>query len=148
AFEESSNVAIAKAIHQAYKSDPEDFTDRLRKMGLGQKLDLQIAGEGRTQIKDPKDKDWYGTTLPWMAHGYEVLLTPLQLLTFYNAVANDGRMMKPQFVIQIQRNGQPVKKIEPEVIRERIASRETISKARHLLESVVTDGTRSEEHTS
>src|SRR5690606_13742480 len=141
AFEESSNVAIAKAILQAYEGDPEYFTDRLRKMGLGQILDLQHPGEGRTRINDPKDKDWYGTTLPWMAHGYEVLLTPLQLLTFYNAVANDGRMMKPQFVTQIQRNGQPVKKIEPEVIRERIASRETISKARHLLESVVTDGT-------
>src|SRR5690606_34055106 len=90
---------------------------------------------------DPKDKEWYGTTLPWMAHGYEVLLRPLPLLTFYNAVANDGGMMKSQFVTHMQRHGQPVKKIEPEVIRERIASRETISKARHLLESVVTDGT-------
>ncbi|QEC50979.1 cell division protein FtsI (penicillin-binding protein 3) [Anseongella ginsenosidimutans] len=141
AFEESSNVAIAKAINQAYKSDPDDFTDQLRSMGLGQQLGLQIPGEGRTRIKDPDDKDWYGTTLPWMAHGYEVLLTPLQLLTFYNAVANDGKMVKPLFVSEIQQNGQPVKVIEPEVINDQIASPETIEKAQELLKAVVEEGT-------
>lgn len=141
AFEESSNVAIAKAIYQSYRNDPEDFTDQLRSMGLGQRLGLQIPGEGRTRIKDPDDKDWYGTTLPWMAHGYEVLITPLQLLTFYNAVAGGGKMVKPLFVTEIQRNGQPVKTIEPEVINDQIASPETIEKAQELLKAVVEDGT-------
>lgn len=141
AFEASSNVAIAKAIYEAYKDDPDDFTDELRDMGLGSKLGLQIPGEGRTRIKDPDDKDWYGTTLPFMAHGYELLITPLQLVTFYNAVANGGKMVKPQFVTEIQRNGQPVKTIAPEVIKEQIASPETIEKAQELLKAVVEEGT-------
>ncbi|HYH55033.1 MAG TPA: penicillin-binding transpeptidase domain-containing protein, partial [Anseongella sp.] len=136
-----SNVAIAKAISQVYKDDPDDFTDRLKSMGLGAELGLQIPGEGRTRIKDPRDQDWYGTTLPWMAHGYEVLITPLQLLTFYNAVANDGKMVKPLFITEIQSNGQPVKTIEPEVIKERIASAGTIEKAQELLKAVVEEGT-------
>lgn len=141
AFEESSNVAIAKAINEAYKSDPGDFTDQLKSMGLGARLGLQIPGEGRTRIKDPGDKDWYGTTLPFMAHGYELLITPLQLLTFYNAVANGGKMVKPLFVTEIQSNGQPVKLIEPEVIKDPIASERTIEKAQELLKAVVEDGT-------
>lgn len=141
AFEASSNVAIAKMIYEAYRDDPDDFTDQLRDMGLGTRLGLEIPGEGRTRIKDPDDKDWYGTTLPWMAHGYEVLLTPLQLLTFYNAVANGGTMVKPQFVTEIQRNGQVVKSIQPEVIKKRIASEETIARAQELLEAVVEEGT-------
>lgn len=141
AFEQSSNVSIARAIYQGYKDNPRQYTDHLKKMGLGKKLGLQIPGEGRTRIKDPGDKDWWGTTLPWTAHGYEVLITPLQLLSFYNAVANDGRFVKPQFVTEIQRNGQTIKKIEPEVLIDRIASEETIRKAQLLLKSVVDSGT-------
>src|SRR3546814_17299950 len=91
-------------------------------MGLGERLGLQIPGEGRTRIKDPDDKDWYGTTLPWMAHGYEVLLTPLQLLTFYNAVANDGKMVKPLFVTEIQQNGQAVRSEERRVGKECVST--------------------------
>lgn len=144
AFQKSSNVGISMLINDKYKDEPRQFVDRLHKMGLGRTLDLEIAGEGRPKIKDPSDPSWSGVTLPWMSIGYETLMTPLQTLAFYNAVANDGMMVRPLFATEIRRNGRTVKRIEPQVIRRSIASRETIEKARTLLESVVTaEGTAS-----
>jgi cell division protein FtsI (penicillin-binding protein 3) len=139
AFQKSSNVGISKLIDQHYGDDPRRFVDRLHKMGLGKKLNLEIAGEGTPRIKHPSDPTWSGVTLPWMSIGYETLMTPMQILTFYNAVANDGTMVQPLFVREIRQNGKLVQYNEPKVINDAIASRETIAKAKILLESVVTE---------
>lgn len=144
AFQKSSNVGISRIIDEQYRDNPRQFVDRLHKMGLGRKLGLEIGGEGAPKIKDPSDPSWSGVSLPWMSIGYETLMTPLQTLAFYNAVANDGVMMKPLFAKEISRNGQVLKRIEPQVINPSIASRETIQKAKIMLESVVSpEGTAS-----
>jgi len=140
-FEESSNVGTSKLIYEHYKNNPKDFVNRLYAMRLNKPLDIQLKGEGEPLIRYPGDKLWSGLTLPMMSHGYEVLLTPLQILTFYNAVANDGKMMRPLFVSAIMRNGSVIKTYEPEVIINSIASRSTIRKAKKMMEGVVERGT-------
>jgi cell division protein FtsI (penicillin-binding protein 3) len=110
-------------------------------MKLDQQLDLQIKGEGKPLIRYPGDKLWSGISLPMMSHGYEVQLTPLQILTFYNAVANDGKMMRPRFVTSILRNGSVIKSFGTDVIINSIASRSTIRKAKKMMEGVVEHGT-------
>jgi cell division protein FtsI (penicillin-binding protein 3) len=140
-FELSSNVAISKIVSRYYAKNPQRFVDRLFKMNLNSPLGLDIAGEGIPRIKSPKDKDWYGTTLPWMSIGYETQLTPLQILTFYNAVANEGVMVKPQFVKEIRRKGKVEKVFGPTIINESICSKQTIAKAKKMLEGVVETGT-------
>ena len=137
-FQKSSNVGVSKLINKLYADRPQQFVDRLYKMGLGRKLGLSIAGEGTPKIKDPSDPTWSGVTLPWMSIGYETLMTPLQILTFYNAVANDGVMVKPLFVKEIRRNGELVRENKPVILNKAIASRETIAMAKEMLESVVT----------
>jgi cell division protein FtsI (penicillin-binding protein 3) len=140
-FEESSNVGTSKLIYEHYKDKPKDFVNRLYAMRLNKPLDLQIKGEGAPIIRYPGDKLWSGLSLPMMSHGYEVQLTPLQILTFYNAVANDGKMMRPLFVTAIMRNGSLIKSYDPEVIINSIASRSTIRKAKKMMEGVVERGT-------
>ena len=141
AFEVSSNVGISKVIYNAYSKNPQKFIDGLYKLGLNKKLGVEIVGEGKPYIKSADDKDWSGISLPWMAHGYEVEITPLQLLTFYNAVANNGVMVKPMFVKEIRHAGKVIKSFEPHIINESICSNETIKKAKILLEGVVENGT-------
>jgi len=140
-FEKSSNVGTSKIIQENYKDDPKAFVNRLYAMKLNQKLDIQIKGEGEPLIRYPGDKLWSGLSLPMMSHGYEILLTPLQILTFYNAVANNGRMIKPRFVTAIKRNGSVVKSYGTDVIINSIASRSTIRKAQKMMEGVVEHGT-------
>jgi len=140
-FEKSSNVGTAKLIYDHFKSNPKDFVNRLYAMKLNEKLDLQLKGEGAPLIRYPGDKLWSGISLPMMAHGYEVQLTPLQVLTFYNGVANDGRMMKPRFVTEVLQNGTTIKKFDTEVIINSLASRSTIRKAKAMMEGVVDHGT-------
>ncbi|MBK7131464.1 MAG: transpeptidase family protein [Bacteroidales bacterium] len=140
-FEKSSNVGTSKIINEAYKDNPKEFVNRLYAMKLNEKLDLQIRGEGAPLIRYPGDKLWSGLSLPMMSHGYEVQMTPLQILAFYNAVANDGRMMRPRFVTAVLRNGTVIKSYEPEVIINSIASRSTIRKAKSMMEGVVQHGT-------
>ncbi|RMG82705.1 MAG: PASTA domain-containing protein [Bacteroidetes bacterium] len=145
AFEVSSNVGIAKLV-QKYYGEPhkaDRFIKRLKQFYLNHKTGIEIEGEPKPYIKEAysEEDDWSGTTLPWMSIGYEVTITPLQLLTFYNAVANDGRMMKPQLVREIQRYGETVKKFPAVRVKERIASEKTIRKAKELLEGVVENGT-------
>ncbi len=140
-FEKSSNVGTAKIIWQHYKDSPKDFVNRLYAMKLNEKLDLQIKGEGTPLIRYPGDKLWSGLSLPMMSHGYEVQLTPLQILTFYNGVANDGKMMKPRFVTSVVRNGITVRRYETDVIINSMASRSTIRKAKKMMEGVVEHGT-------
>ena len=140
-FEESSNVGTSKLIYEHYKDKPKDFVNRLYAMRLNKTLDLQIKGEGEPLIRYPGDKLWSGLSLPMMSHGYEVQLTPLQILTFYNAVANDGRMIRPLFVSAVMRNGSVLRSYDPEVIINSIASRSTIRKAKKMMEGVVEHGT-------
>jgi cell division protein FtsI (penicillin-binding protein 3) len=110
-------------------------------MRFGQLLGLEIAGEGRPMIKSPKDPSWSRISLPWMAIGYELKMTPLQLLTFYNAVANNGKMVKPLFVTHISRTGKTEQEFLPQVLQERIASPATIKQMQELLVRVVDYGT-------
>ncbi len=140
-FEKSSNVGTSKLIYDHYKNNPKDFVNRLYAMRLNEKLNIQIKGEGEPLIRYPGDKLWSGLSLPMMSHGYEVQMTPLQILTFYNGVANDGRMMRPRFVTSVMRNGSVVKKFDTEVIVNSIASRSTIRKAKKMMEGVVEKGT-------
>jgi len=140
-FEKSSNVGTSKIIYEHYKANPKAFVDRLYAMKLNDKLDLQLRGEAPPIIRYPGDKLWSGLSLAMMSHGYEVQLTPLQILTFYNAVANNGRMMKPRFVSAILHNGSEIKSYEPSVIVNSIASRPTIRKAQKMMEGVVEHGT-------
>ncbi len=140
-FELSSNVGTSKLITDHFKDRPKEFVNRLYAMKLNEKLDIQIKGEGEPLIRYPGEKFWSGLSLPMMSHGYEVQMTPLQILTFYNAVANDGRMVKPRFVTSVKRNGSTLKSFDTEVIINSIASRSTIRKARKMMEGVVEHGT-------
>jgi len=143
AFEKSSNVGISKVIYRAYSSNPQAFVDRLHSFSVNKRIGLEIKGEGRPQILGTKDGLWSNSSLPWMSIGYEVALTPLQILNFYNAVANDGVMIKPHFVKEIRKAGLPVTTFETQVINPKIASKESIALAKMLLEAVVDHGTGS-----
>ncbi len=140
-FELSSNVGTAKIITRFYTGKEKEFIDRIYKFGLNKPLGLGILGEGVPYIKYPGDKDWWGPSLAWISHGYEIKITPLQTLTFYNAVANDGKMVKPRFVREIRENGILLKSFTTEVINPLICSRQTIKKAQAMLRGVCKNGT-------
>ena len=137
AFEVSSNVAFAKTIHNGYKENPEKYVDRLRSMNLHNQLGLPIKGEGVPVIRYPNEKGWSGLSLAQMAYGYEVSMTPLQVLTFYNAIANDGEMVKPRMIKEVKEWNRSVLKFEKEVINPSICSKETAAKVQQLLKNVV-----------
>lgn len=139
-FETSSNSGTAKLITKYYSKNPQQFADKLNSFHLNKKLGLSIPGEGVPRIPQTKTKYWSGVTLPQLSYGYESLITPLQTLTLYNAVANEGRMVKPRFVKEIRRNGMIVQKFGTEVLIEQIVKKETIRKAKKLLEGVVANG--------
>ncbi len=141
AFWESSNVGISRLITQAYGKEPRKFTDGLHRLRFGEPLGLSIKGEGKSKIKNAGDKDWSGVSLPWISIGYESQVTPLQTLTLYNAVANNGVMVKPTFVREILDKGKTVHHFQPEILNPSIAKPETIKNARRLLEGVVQNGT-------
>lgn len=141
AFEVSSNVGITKITYENYKEKPERFINRLYDMGLNQKLGVEIKGEGRPDIKYPDSKNWSGLSLPWMSMGYELRMTPLQILAFYNAVANEGKMVRPVFLEEILFHGKVVKRGSTEVLNNHICSRETLAQVKRMLEGVVENGT-------
>lgn len=141
AFELSSNVGISRMVVDHYSKEPQKFIDRIYSMNLQNKLGLEIPGEAKPEIKSPKDKNWSGVSLPWMSIGYEMLLTPLQILTFYNAVANNGKMVRPKMVNEITKNGLVNRTFLPEIINNKICSQQTIDKVKILLEGVVDSGT-------
>lgn len=142
AFEESSNAAIAQMVNTHYKNDQSKFTDHLYDWHLNEKLGLQIPGEAQPVVKNPKNKSWNkNMTLPQMAYGYEMQLTPLKMLSFYNAIANNGKYIAPIFVKEIRKLGNPIKQFEARVINDQIASPETIKKMQAMLEGVFTNGT-------
>lgn len=141
AFEISSNVGISKTIYKAYSKKPSLFSERLGRMQFGKPLGIEVPGEGMPMLKKPDDRSWSRITLPWMAIGYEVKTTPLQLLTFYNAVANDGKMVKPRFVTHVTKTGNTEQQFGTEVLVDRIASPGTIKLLQELLVRVVDHGT-------
>lgn len=141
AFEESSNVAVTKLINQFYGDNPAKFTSKLHSWGLHEPLGLQIPGEGIPVVKTPKSKSWSKLSLVQMAYGYELLLTPLQTLTLYNGVANDGKLIAPLFVKEIRHLGNTVERFEARVINKQMASKKAIAKMKGMLEAVMREGT-------
>ncbi|MDP4281893.1 MAG: penicillin-binding protein [Bacteroidota bacterium] len=143
AFEKSSNVGTSKLIYATYANDPQKYIDGLYRLGIQKPLNLQIGGEARPYIKNTRSKWWSAVSLPWMSVGYEVALSPVQILTLYNAIANNGKMVKPLFVKEIRRNGEIVQSFSSQVINPAICSPSTLEKAKILLEGVVLRGTAS-----
>jgi cell division protein FtsI (penicillin-binding protein 3) len=142
AFEQSANTAVAKLVNNHYKDNPKQFTDHLYDIHMNERAVLQIPGEATPVIKNPSNRSWNkNMTLPQMAYGYEMLITPLQILTFYNAVANNGKYIAPIFVKEIRRLGNPIEQFHARVISNQICSDNTIKKLQAMLESVVTKGT-------
>lgn len=141
AFEKSSNVAISKLVDLHFGSSPSKFMAYVEKAGLAKPFGLQLSGEGKPFFKKPGTKDWYGTSLPWISIGYECSLNPIHTLAFYNAVANNGVMIKPQFVKAVGRGNTVLETYQTEFIRDRIASEKTVKQLQELLEGVVLRGT-------
>jgi len=141
ALEVSSNTGVVKAIYPKYAANPQEFIDRLYQMGLGEKTGIEVNGESKPFIPQPGSGRWSGTTLPWMMFGYGVQCTPLQTLVFYNALANDGKMVRPRLWERTIDRGQVVAESEVEYIRSSIASKENVAKVRNLMENVVLRGT-------
>lgn len=140
-LEKSSNIGMARIIDKYFKDKPQQFVDRLYSMGLKEITGIELEGEPEPVIRNYGDPGWSKISLAFMAHGYEVALTPLQILTFYNAVANDGKMVAPRLVKGVKFHSHNEKIFGVRVIKNSICSRETINKARKMLEGVVKNGT-------
>jgi len=141
AFEKSSNIAIAKMVVEHFGSEPSRFVDYIKNLGLAQPLGFQMAGEGKPYVKTPSDSSWSGISLPWISHGYEIKLSPLQTLTLYNAIANEGRMIRP-IIVKEAKNADRIEMLyTTQVLNPRICSSETLAKLREMLEGVVKRGT-------
>jgi cell division protein FtsI (penicillin-binding protein 3) len=141
AFELSSNVGMAKLVTAYYSQKPQAFLDHLYKLRLDTLTGLGLLGENKPVIPKPKSRYWSAPTLPWMAFGYNLSLTPLHTLMIYNAVANDGKMMKPYLVNAVLKDGRELQQFGPEVLKESICSEATLQQLRECLEGVVTEGT-------
>lgn len=141
AFALSSNVAMAKLAYQFYAANPTVYTNFLKKLQLDQKTGIDLLGERKPVVKTPLNKSWSATSLPWMATGYEVMIAPLRTCMIYNAVANNGTMMKPYLVNAIRSFGKDVQVFEPEVVVPQIASKDAIRQVKQALEEVVISGT-------
>ncbi len=141
AFEVSSNIGVSKIISQHYGKNPQAFVDKLYSFRLHEPLGVAIAGEGTPKIQNPTDKAWSGISLTQMSIGYEMLMTPMQILAFYNAVANNGKLLRPNFVKHYAKNGKIVKRIKPQVLNPAICSANTIKQLRKMLNGVVENGT-------
>ena len=141
-FEVSSNVGIVKLIREHYDQNPGKFISKLEKYGFKKPIGFQIKGEGLPYIPNPKDKKrWSKISLAWMSWGYGVSVTPMQTLMFYNAVANNGVMVKPRFVKELRRQDKIEKIFQTEIVNSKIASDQTLKKIRKVMENVVIRGT-------
>ena len=143
AFEKSSNV-IAQITNNAYRREPERFIKRLDQFGITEPLGVDIAGEPKPKIPKPGINNWSALSIPWMSIGYELEITPLQTLAYYNAVANNGTLVRPQFVKEIRRSGQIIKKFNPIILKSKICSDNTLRIVQGCLEGVMKNGTGSE----
>lgn len=140
-FEKSSNVGISKLVNQYYSKKPDKYIEHALDLGLNIKPDFDIRTSNNPRIKSRKSSDWSAVSLPWMSIGYELKLSPLQILMIYNAVANNGRMMKPYMVSEITQEGRMINKVEPVVLKEKICSDETLKALKIMMEGVVDHGT-------
>ncbi len=140
AFEVSSNV-ISKVIFNSYRSNPEKYLERIASFGLTEKTGVDIAGEQEPRYSKPGDPSWWGGSLAWLSIGYEFQLTPLQMLAYYNAVANDGKYMKPQFISHVKQGSRVIETYDPIVLREKICSQPTLDILKSCLEGVMINGT-------
>ncbi len=140
-FEVSSNVGIVKLIRKHYDHQPEKFIQKLDNYGFTKPVGFQIKGEGRPVVPKPSDKRWNKISLEWMSWGYGISVTPMQTLMFYNAVANNGVMVKPRFIKEVKRQDKVAKVFDVEVINPKIASQETLNKIKKIMENVVVKGT-------
>jgi len=140
-FWESSNIAFGYLATEAFEDNPQRYIDLIYKTKINEPLNLDIKGEGKPYIKSTSSRLWSKVSLPWMSIGYELTVTPITLLTYYNAIANNGKMVKPQFVKEIRRGNEVVKRFDTIVINERIASERTIKTLQGLLRGVVENGT-------
>ncbi|MGY3213899.1 penicillin-binding protein [Mucilaginibacter sp. HD30] len=142
ALEESSNIAVARFVNRAYGDNPQAFIDKLYSFHLNEPNQIQLRGEGKPRIKNTRSEDWNKIQSLWqIAYGYESKLTPLQMLTFYNSVANNGKLIAPLFVREIRRMGNTVERFQAKVINPKVCSDETLAKVRGMLEGVVLEGT-------
>lgn len=141
AFEVSSNIGIARTIVNHYKDDPQRFIDRLARLGISDKLDFELLGEAEPWIKNTNDSTWSGVSLPWMAFGYEIKMSALQILALYNAVANDGELVKPRLVDKVKRAEKVIESNDVEVLNPSICSDKTIQILQNLLIGAVKNGT-------
>jgi cell division protein FtsI (penicillin-binding protein 3) len=139
-FETSSNVGVSQIVTKYYSKDPKKFVEKLKSFNLDRPLGIGIPGEGTPKIKKVGSSEWYGTTLPWMSIGYETGITPLQTLTLYNAVANNGTMVKPRFLREIQHNGKTIKQFNPEIINPQVVKQSTVDMAKKMMEGVIENG--------
>lgn len=139
AFEKSSNIAMAKLLMNQYGTNQQKFYQFIEGLGLTQPIGFQMKGEGEPKVSRPEK--WSGITLPWMSFGYEVEMTPLQVLTLYNAVANEGKMIKPYIVRKVSRANSTIKEYDTEVLKRKICSDKTLEKLHEMLEGVVIRGT-------
>ena len=138
AFEVSSNTGLVQIVNNGYEKNPEKFIDRIFSMGLNNQLDLELIGEGKPIFTHPSDKkNWDGLDLPWMAFGYGISLTPLQTLTFYNAIANNGKMVKPRFLKEVRSFDNVIETFDTQIINSSICSKETINKVKQMMINVV-----------
>src|SRR4051812_672275 len=141
AFEHSSNVGMAKLAWMHYSTNPNQFVNHIHNLRLDSLTGIDLKGEIRPSIYKPGSRHWSNTTLPWMAFGYNLTVSPLQMLTLYNAVANQGRMMKPYLVNEIREDGRPLKQFQPYILKDSICSQNTLQKLKECLEGVVLEGT-------
>ena len=136
----SSNIGVSYLIDKHYGKNPDKFVEGLYRMSLHESLGLQIPGEGKPNIRRPKDGRWSKTALPWMSIGYETQIPPINTLTFYNAIANNGKMVRPKFVKAITKNGETIEEFPTEVINPSICSERTLKQIQEILELVVSKG--------
>lgn len=136
----SSNIGVSRLIDQNYHDQPEKYVEGLYKLGIATPLDLDIPGAGKPYIRMPNKNNWSRTALAWMSIGYETQVPPINTLTFYNAIANNGVMVKPRFAKSIVKDGQVVEDIPVEVLNPAIASSKTIQDIQIILEKVVSEG--------
>ncbi len=140
-IETSSNVGTARFVYDNYHHQQQKFIDGLKRLHLHEPLGINLIGEAPPVIHEPGSKHWSGISLPWMAYGYGVTISPMQMLAFYNAIANDGKMLRPMFVEALSYRGEIVEEFEPYVIDQRICSQKTIDAVKEMLVGVVQNGT-------
>lgn len=137
----SSNIGVSRIIDKNYRKHPEKFVDGLYRIGLNEKMNLEIPGAGVPHIRYPNKTNWYSTALPWMSIGYEVNIPPIYTLAFFNAIANNGKMIRPYFVEALKKNGEIHQTFTTETVRSSICSKATLDIIRSMLQGVVDSGT-------